>query len=864
MGQVRVFEAAKEHDIDVQELLTTLKNMGVKVRSHMSPVDQAEIDRAVASLGKKKDEGAKDKKAAGGPTLIRRRKKDQEEAPEPQVAEPVAGEPGAEETEKPEEHSKPDDGAEPLGDTPEKAGSESDAPAGKPDKQPQAATTGRLQIVRPAPEKPPVGEKQEKPEKEKTPVARAKSEKDRPSREKAEDKGHKPAAEQHRPKAAEPGAEPKEEEKEYGLKVVRFIRPEDRPETFVPPPSYPMTKDEREARRAERKAKKKKGKKVDKAEQKRTVQKTKITVPKAIKRRIKISDIITVGELAKRMGVKSTEVIKALMSLGIFATINQVLDADTATLVAEEFSYEIENVAVTEEDILQRETDKPEDLQHRPPVITVMGHVDHGKTSLLDSIRMTRVAAGESGGITQHIGAYKVETSRGTLVFLDTPGHEAFTEMRARGAKVTDIVVLVVAANDGVMPQTVEAVHHAEAAGVPIIVAINKIDLPDSNPDRVKRELSEQGHVPEEWGGNTIFVPVSAKHKTGIEDLLEMIALQAEVMDLKANPNKPASGIVVEARLDRGRGPVATVLVQEGTLNLGDIVLSGQYYGRVRTLTNDNGKREKKIEPGIPVEITGLSGVPQAGDTFTVVETERVAKEISGRRVDKTREAEMVHQRRVSLDDLHDKIAEGEMKNLRIIVKADVQGSVEAVSSSLEKLTTSDVKVNVIHKGVGGILESDVNLAIASEAIVVGFHVRAESKASQLADRSGVDIRLYDVIYDATDDVKKAMSGLLAPRLQEKFLGRAEIRQTFKVPKVGTVAGCHVTEGVVQRNARLRLIRDNVVVWEGTLSSLKRFKDDAREVREGFECGLSVQDYNDIKIGDVLEFYQIEEIAQTV
>jgi translation initiation factor IF-2 len=532
--------------------------------------------------------------------------------------------------------------------------------------------------------------------------------------------------------------------------------------------------------------------------------------------------------------------------------------------VAGEFGYEIENVVLTEEAILGREEDRPEDLVARPPVVTVMGHVDHGKTSLLDAIRQTRVAAGESGGITQHIGAYKVETSRGTVVFLDTPGHAAFTEMRARGAKVTDIVVLVVAANDGVMPQTIEAIHHARAANVPIIVALNKIDLPDANPDRVKRELAEQGLAPEDWGGEVICVPVSAKKGIGIDQLLEMIALQAEIMQLTANPGKLASGIVVEARLDRGRGPVATVLVQEGTLSLGDVVLSGSNYGRVRTLTNDTGKREKKITPGFPVEITGLDGVPQAGSIFMVVENERVAKEISSRRQEKTREAEMLHARHVSLEDLHEKIAEGAIKSLRLIVKADVQGSVEALAQTFEKLVHEEVKINVIHKGVGGITESDVNLAIASDAIIVGFHVRAESKASQLAERSGVDIRLYDVIYAATDDVKLAMSGMLAPRTQEKILGRVQIREIFRVPKVGVVAGCMVTKGIVTRAAKLRLIRDNVVVYEGMLSSLRRFKDDVREVREGFECGLSIEGYNDIKVGDEVEFYQIEEIAQTM
>ncbi|TAL17169.1 translation initiation factor IF-2 [bacterium] len=839
MAKVRVIEAAKQHDMDAGELLDALVKLGVKgVRSHLSPVEEEDVDKAIESLGKTKPRKKVEDAGQGAPVvMVRRRKRETaaehgEEHPHEEGVEAKdagrAPEP-VREPETPEAHEPPAPAAEAAEHaTPVEAPAEEVAPA--------APVAGQ---------------------------ARAAAE-EKPHRKEAREAKKAPE------KAAEvPAGKPEESEKEFGLKVVRFIRPEERVETppaFVPPQgAYPMSKQERETRKAERKVgKKKRVRKDERVEQRRVSQKTQITVPKAIKRRIKISDVITVAELAKRMGLKATEAIKSLMKLGILATINQPLDVDTATLVADEFGYEIENIAMAEEQILQRSEDRPEDLRHRPPVITVMGHVDHGKTSLLDAIRKTRVAAGESGGITQHIGAYRVETSRGTLVFLDTPGHEAFTEMRARGAKVTDIVVLVVAANDGVMPQTAEAINHATAAKVPIIVAINKMDLPDANPDKVKRELADKGLVPEEWGGDVICVPVSAKKGDGIDTLLEMIAIQAEVMELTANPDKPASGVVVEARLDRGRGPVATVLVHEGSLNLGDIVLSGHSYGRVRTLTNDQGKREKKIPPGLPVEITGLSGVPEAGDAFIVVETERMAKEISSKRLEKSRELEMAQHRRVSLEDLHLKIAEGEIKTLNVIVKADVQGSVEAVAQSLEKLSNENVKVLVILKGVGGILESDVNLAIASEAIIVGFHVRAESKARTLAEQSGVDIRIYDVIYDATDDVKLAMTGLLAPRLQEKPLGKAEVREIFRVPKIGVVAGCIVKEGTVTRSSKLRLVRDNVVLYEGTLSSLKRFKDDVREVKEGLECGLSIQGFQDMKVGDVLEFYEIEEIAQTM
>ncbi|PLX44904.1 MAG: translation initiation factor IF-2 [Deltaproteobacteria bacterium] len=852
MAKVRVFEAAKQHELDVEELLDTLRDMGVKVRSHMSPVDEGEIESAVKTLGKKKPKKSSSDEGEAPKLMVRRRKKKEVEEDEEEGAvetvEEIVGENAPEESTLQETAEEPEAEEEAS-----EAVEEEPAPPLETEDSSPAQTTADAEAAPAEESSAPELAKEE-------PAAEVK-----PETEKAKEAAAEPVKKAEEAPAEDAAEGDSDEEKEFGLKVVRFIQPEERGQSFEKPqsgPGYPVSKKEREARKAERKAKKRKGRREDKGENKRTAKKTQITTPKAIKRRIKISDIITVADLAKRMGVKSTEVIKTLMGLGILSTINQPLDADTATLVADEFGYEIENTVLAEEDLLQRAEDKPEDLKERPPVITVMGHVDHGKTSLLDAIRETRVADGESGGITQHIGAYRVETSRGTLVFLDTPGHAAFTEMRARGAKLTDIVILVVAANDGVMPQTVEAINHAEAAGVPIIVAINKMDLPDATPDKVMRELAEKNLIPEEWGGQTICIPISAKKGNGIEELLEMVALQAELLELKANPNKLAAGIVVEARLDRGRGPVSTVLVQEGTLKLGDIVLSGDFYGRVRALTNDKGKREKEITPGMPVEITGLSGVPSAGDNFVVVETERMAKEISSRRVEKSREAERAQARKVSLDDFHNQMLEGDVQTLNLIVKGDVQGSVEAVAQSLEKLTTNEVQVNVIHKGAGGITESDVHLAIASQAIIVGFHVRAEAKARALAEQSGIDVRLYDVIYDATEDVKRAMEGLLAPMLQEKPLGRVEVRQIFRVPKIGVIAGCYVTDGLVKRNSKLRLIRDNVVIYEGELSSLKRFKDDAKEVREGLECGLSIHNYQDLKEGDEIEFYEIEEIAQ--
>ncbi len=811
MAKVRVFEAAKQHEHDVQELLEALKALGVKVRSHLSPVDESEIDRALEKLGgaRRTEKAAESADAEPRPRPVVRRRKKVEEA-EPEALE------------------------------------EAEGPAEPVTEEDSAASEGY-----PAPEL-------------EGGITAEEGAETAPAEEPAALEAEPAAAEASEPPEGKPAEE--EAKEEFGLKVVRFIHPPLDEKAAQPPAGgYHMSKEEREARRAERKGKKRRGRKTEvKPELKRAAQKTQITVPKASKRKIRVSEVIAVSDLSQRMGVKATDLIKKLMGLGVLVTINQTIDADTAALVASEFDYEVENIAVGEEEILARTEDKAEDLVSRPPVITVMGHVDHGKTSLLDAIRETRVAAGEAGGITQHIGAYEVDTSRGRLVFLDTPGHEAFTALRARGAQVTDITVLVVAADDGIMPQTVEAIDHSKAAGVPIIVAINKMDKADADPDRVKRELTEHELAPEDWGGDIICVPVSAKNRTGVDDLLEMIALQAEILELKANPNKPARGVVIEARIDRGRGVVATVLVQEGTLRVGDMALAGRHYGRVRALINDQGTRVESAGPSIPVEVTGLSGVPSSGESLDVVENERIAKEIGSRRGEKAREEEMVQARRISLTDLHERLAEGEIKDLPVIIKADVHGSAEAVAQALERLSNEEVQVKVIHSAVGGITENDVNLAAASNAIIVGFNVRPEAKASSLADMSGVDIRLYSVIYDAIDDVKKALEGLLAPTVEERVLGHAEVRQTFRAPKVGTIAGCMVTQGVVQRNARVRLLRDSVVVYEGELGSLKRFKDDVREVREGLECGLSVQNYNDIKEGDVLEFYVLEEIKRTL
>jgi translation initiation factor IF-2 len=585
-------------------------------------------------------------------------------------------------------------------------------------------------------------------------------------------------------------------------------------------------------------------------------------VAKVGKKRIKIDEAITVANLAKQMGMKAGEVIKKLLMLGLQANINQALDFDTAAIVASDFEFEIEKTAFEEDEVLQVKEGRTEDLEHRPPVVTVMGHVDHGKTSLLDAIRHTNVIEGEAGGITQHIGAYHVKLEKGEIVFLDTPGHEAFTSMRARGAKVTDIVILVVAADDGVMQQTIEAINHAKAAEVPIIVAINKIDKPNANVERVKRELSDQGLVPEEWGGNTTMVEISAKKRVGIDDLLEMVILQAELLELQSNPKKQARGRVIEAKLDKGRGPVATVLVQEGTLKAGDVYVCGVYAGRVRSMFDDRGKKIDAARPAIPVEVLGFSGVPNAGDDFIVLSDEKQAKAVAEHRLLKFREKELSRSSKITLENLFDQIQEGEVKELKIILKTDVHGSLEAISDSLLKLSTSEVKVNIIHSGTGAITETDVMLASASNAIVIGFNMRSETKVQELADQENVDARYYDVIYQLLDDIKGAVVGMLKPIYKENVIGRAEVRQTFHVPKIGMIAGCSVLEGRVERNARSRVLRDSVIVYDGKINSLKRFKEDVKEVKTGFECGIGIENFNDIKVGDILEVYEIQEIKQ--
>ena len=590
--------------------------------------------------------------------------------------------------------------------------------------------------------------------------------------------------------------------------------------------------------------------------------KQQVEVAPATPKKIVIGETIILSELAKSMHKTASELIKCLFGLGIMATINQTLDSDTAILVADEFGIEVEVRQEKIVEILEDETDNERDLRERPPVVTVMGHVDHGKTSLLDAIRNTRVTSTEAGGITQHIGAYQVEINGKKITFLDTPGHEAFTSMRARGAQVTDISILVVAADDGIMPQTVEAINHSKAAGVPIIVAINKIDKPGANVDRVMQQLTEHGLISEDWGGDTIMVPLSAKQGTNIDTLLEMVLLVAEVAELKANPKRQARGTVIEAKLDRNRGPVATLLVQKGTLQVGETIVAGSVFGKVRAMHDDTGRTVRSAGPSMPVEILGFSEVPEAGEIFIGIKDERDARYAAQIQAVRKREEEMRKSSKVSLDDLFSKIAEGEVKELNIIIKADVRGSVEAISQSLEKLSTDEVKVRIIHVGVGAINESDVMLADASNAIIIGFNVRPDAQTRKAAELASVDMRMYSVIYDAIEDVKKAMVGLLDPELKETWLGQVEVRKTIKVPKIGLIAGAYVMDGKITRNAEVRIVRDGVVIFQGKLASLRRFKDDVKEVVQGFECGIGIENYNDLKEGDVIEAFVMEETAR--
>jgi len=887
MAKVRVYELAKELNMDSKELVAKLKAGGINVKNYMSTLDEQTAVKAREVAAGAVSEVIEEKRIR--PTVIRRRKKTVAVEPETLPEQPEAEVPGARaeaEIAAPvsPEGEEPEAGEEPAV-FEEEAGEEvEEEMEGVPAFSEEAAAPGAGEMAEPpevlVPEEgsAPLQEPGEAATaaaegaalRGKEKVKKQKKKKlDQPARiiKKAEEGPLKRVVEKKKEQAVEPPeakvtapevpisdeeTERKEKKKKKGLEKGE-----------VPPRSAIRHRklevferaDLYEGRLVKRKKKESAGK-----EGRKRLRQTEITTPKAIKRRIKIPGQVSVGDLAKAMGVKAIELIRKLMSQGVVANINQSVDFDTAVLLADDFGYELELEQFDLEARLAEKEDKPEDLVERPPVVTIMGHVDHGKTSLLDYIRKSNIIAGERGGITQHIGAYYVERPGGDVVFLDTPGHEAFTAMRARGAKVTDIIVLVVAADDGVMPQTREAINHARAADIPIVVAVNKIDKPEANVDKVKRELADFGLIPEAWGGQTIFAHVSAKTGEGVDELLELILLQAEMLELKANPHKLARGTVVEAKLDKSKGPVATVLIKSGTLKQGNFFVCGEDFGRVRAMLNSRGKRMIVAGPAMPVEVYGISGVPKAGDDFIVVEDEKTAKEIISHRLDLQKKKEVEKKGIVSLDDLYRRIKEGAVKELNIIVKGDVQGSIEALSESLLKLSTAEVKVKIIHSSTGAITETDVMLASASGAIIIGFNVRANPRVAELAGKEKVDIRYYDIIYNVIQDVKNAMAGLLEPIYKENVIGRASVKEVFHVPKVGAVAGCYVTDGRVERNARARLLRDEVVVYDGKIASLRRFKDDVKEVQTGYECGMGLENFQDIKPGDVFEVYQMEEI----
>jgi translation initiation factor IF-2 len=886
MSKVRIYELAKEVGLKSKELADKLMEMGYPIKSHSSTVDEdtaAEIRRTV--LGKTTVEVTEQrievKKRPGTDrpptTVIRRRSKADKEELARKAEEEEAGL-AEEEAARAAEAAEAEAAAAEEAVAPAEEGiTEVEPVAGdaapeeeEPDqKEPVEAAAGEEEEVpgeELKKEKPPKKEKKKgrklakvvgmveidiQPEKKPKPARR-------PTRTVEVGEGVAPAAATEAERLLAKG-------KKKGKRVVSIM-------------------DEEERVRRPAKGQRKGRQRIDftaggdaeymrprKTRRKKEVSRRELEAPmpvaetKAIKKRIKVYETISVGDLARRMGVKSSEVIAKLMSLGVLATLNQALDVETASLVASDFGFEVEQGMTEELGVISlEEQEKGGEEKPRPPVVTVMGHVDHGKTSILDAIRKTDVAVGEAGGITQHIGAYHVQAASGDIVFVDTPGHAAFTEMRSRGARVTDIVVLVVAADDGVMEQTREAIAHAKAAEVPIVVAINKIDKENANPDRVKRELGDFGLIPEDWGGDTIFCETSAKRDIGIDDLLESIQLQAEILELKADPERKARGTVIEAQLHKGRGPVATVLVQEGTLRPGDYFVAGQFSGKVRSLTNDKGVQVEEAGPSMPVEVQGISGVPQAGDEFVVVTDEKMAKNVSEARQLKAREHELASASKVSLDNLFEKMAEQDLKELRVVLRADVQGTLEAFGQAAEKLSTDAIRVRVLHEGSGSITENDVHLAAASDAVIIGFNVRPSIKVKELAEKEQVDIRFYDVIYHALEDIEKAMVGMLEPTFEEKVIGTAEVRQTFHVPKVGTVAGCAVIDGRIERNAKVRVMRDGVVVYTGNISSLKRFKDDVKEVQTGYECGISIENFNDIKIGDLLEAFVMEEVAASL
>ncbi len=871
MSKKRVYELAKELGIENKDLLTRLEKLGIAVKSHSSTLEDSDIERVKRDFFSAEPKEVVEKRIKS--TVIRRRavaapaeetpqavETQLEEPPAPSQAEEAVAEPEAEipvtVAAPPPEPSVVEEGRiEPDKETP---------PPPPPPSQPEGVVkavppAAEIQVKPPVTPPPPRDFKKFPPRKDKRrDVAPGRPQEPAAAVPKAKIIELPPAA----PAAEKPAKVEVDKYPKKGKKPIEVImgdQAQTRKKAFIK--KIVDKKDRREVLETDDRPQKWPGKwKEEKKPLAVKMKKTEITVPKAIKRRIRVVEAISVGDLAKKMGVKASEVINKLMGLGLMVTINQAVDIETATLIASEFGYQVEAATEFDDSMLKSEQ-LSQNLQPRAPVVTIMGHVDHGKTSLLDAIRQTNVIEGEAGGITQAIGAYHVHLKDRDIVFLDTPGHEAFTAMRARGAKVTDIVVLVVAADDGVMGQTVEAINHSRSAGVPIMVAINKIDKPGADPEKIKQALTEYGLVSEEWGGDTIFSEVSAKKKIGIEELLELILLQADILELKADPDRPARGVIIEAKLDRGRGPVATVLIQEGTLREGDAFVSRSEFGRVRALVNDQGKRVKEAGPAMPVEVIGFSGVPQVSAEFAVVEDDKKARNIGEYWLRKERERELSATSKITLEQLYQKIKEG-VKELNVIIKGDVQGSIEALSEALNKLSTADIKLKIIHSSTGAITETDVMLASASNAIIIGFNVRPDGRVAEIAESEGVDIKLYDVIYNVIADVKAAMEGLLEPVYKEVIQGRAEIRQLFKVPKVGTIGGSYVLDGKITRQSNLKLVRDGVVVYTGKIASLRRLKDDVREVLNGFECGIGIENFNDLKEGDIIEAYTSERVEQ--
>ena len=898
MTKKRVNELAKELGIENKELIAHLATLGVSVKSHSSSLEESDVERAIRFL--KKNEPHETEETRVKPTVIRRRAI-QTIVEEPAVA---LAETAAQPAEKEEGEAVPaavtravearTAKAEKVEE--KEAATSAAAPPEKAEIQPPlkgiippkyAVKSGAVPEVSAVPPSPPE-------EKEIAAAVKVTTAPGQTVAKMVPEKGRGaavlPPRTAARPQPQGQGAfRPREVRKDAtGKPEITVARPAAKPEAvpvsegdkFRKKPKAPVEVLMEEQVPVNKKAfirkiVEKKSKRVEitdleersgkwKEPKKQAVvkmKKTAITVPKAVKRRIRVGETVSVGELAKKMGIKVGEVINKLIALGMMATINQPIDSDAATLIAAEFGYQVEPSALDYDEEIQQEAVSPEKLKSRAPVVTVMGHVDHGKTSLLDAIRQTNVIGGEAGGITQAIGAYHVHVKDRDIVFLDTPGHEAFTAMRARGAKVTDIVVLVVAADDGVKEQTVEAINHSRVAGVPIIVAINKIDKPGADSGKIKQALTEYNLLAEDWGGETIFCEISAKKQQGIEELLEMILLQADVMDLKADPDRFARGVVIEAKLDKGRGPVATVLIQEGTLKEGDAFVAKTEYGRVRAMINDAGRRVKEAGPSMPVEVIGFSRVPQVGTEFVCLEDEKKVRNIAEHWIRKDREKELSEYSKITLEQLYQKIKEG-VKDFNVIIKGDVQGSIEALTDALNKLSSADVRLRVIHASTGAITETDVMLASASNALIIGFNVRPDGRVSELAEQEGVEIKLYDIIYNIIADIKAAMEGLLEPEYREVVQGRAEVRQLFKIPKIGTIAGCYVLDGKITRNSRMKVVRNGIVVYDGKIISLKRLKEDAREVAAGYECGIGIEGFNDLRAGDVIESYISEAVAR--